>query len=101
MTSSMSLGRPGRSMRLPFTLACGSVRYCRRLAVFQVKPACAMPGWNGPHSGRPNPVLVAWAYRVDGVFSEIFPSHDMARRAAERVAKEQVVPRETKGKQQQ
>jgi len=33
-----------------------------------------------------------WAYRVDGVFSETFPSHDMARRAAERAAKEQVVP---------
>src|SRR5712691_5103150 len=26
-----------------------------------------------------------WAYRVDGVFSETFPSHDLARRAAERV----------------
>lgn len=51
----------------------------------------------GPHSGRPNPVLVAWAYRVDGVFSETFPSHDMARRAAERVAKEQVVPGDTTG----
>jgi hypothetical protein len=35
-----------------------------------------------------------WAYRVDGVFSEMFPSHDMARRAAERAAKEQVVPGE-------
>jgi len=33
-----------------------------------------------------------WAYRVDGVFSETFPSHDMARQAAERVAKEQIVP---------
>ena len=33
-----------------------------------------------------------WAYRVDGVFSETFPSHDIARRAAERVAKEQAVP---------
>ena len=33
-----------------------------------------------------------WAYRVNGVFSETFPSHDMARQAAERVAKEQVVP---------
>jgi Uncharacterized protein conserved in bacteria (DUF2188) len=38
-----------------------------------------------------------WAYRVDGVFSETFPSHDMARRAAERVAKEQVVPGDTTG----
>jgi hypothetical protein len=33
-----------------------------------------------------------WAYRVDGVFSETFPSHDLARRAAERAAHEQVVP---------
>ena len=38
-----------------------------------------------------------WAYRVDGAFSETFPSHDMARRAAERAAKEQVVPGETTG----
>lgn len=36
-----------------------------------------------------------WAYRVDGVFSETFPSHDLARRAAERVAREQTVPGET------
>jgi hypothetical protein len=33
-----------------------------------------------------------WAYRVDGVFSESFPSHDLARKAAERAAREQVVP---------
>jgi len=33
-----------------------------------------------------------WAYRVNGVFSETFPSHDLARRAAERAASEQVVP---------
>lgn len=32
-----------------------------------------------------------WAYKVDGVFSETFESHDIARRAAERAAKEQVV----------
>jgi hypothetical protein len=32
-----------------------------------------------------------WAYEVDGVFSETFESHDVARRAAERAAKEQVV----------
>jgi len=38
-----------------------------------------------------------WAYRVNGVFSEAFPSHDMARRAAERAAKEQVVAGETVG----
>src|ERR1700738_626416 len=38
-----------------------------------------------------------WAYRVDGVFSETFSSHDMARRAAERAAKEQVVPGDTTG----
>jgi hypothetical protein len=36
-----------------------------------------------------------WAYRVDGVFSESFPTREMARRAAERAAKEQVVPGET------
>jgi len=36
-----------------------------------------------------------WAYRVDGVFSGTFPSHDAARRAAERAAGEQVVPGET------
>ena len=36
-----------------------------------------------------------WAYRVDGVFSETFPTHDMARKAAERAAKEQIVPGET------
>jgi len=34
---------------------------------------------------------------VDGVFSETFPSHDMARRAAERAAREQVVPGDTTG----
>jgi uncharacterized protein DUF2188 len=36
-----------------------------------------------------------WAYRVNGVFSETFPSHDAARRAAERAAREQIVPGET------
>src|ERR1700752_2306543 len=38
-----------------------------------------------------------WAYRFDGVFSETFPSHDMARRAAERAAREQAVPGATTG----
>ncbi len=38
-----------------------------------------------------------WAYQADGVFSETFPSHDMARKAAERAAKEQVVPESTTG----
>ena len=38
-----------------------------------------------------------WAYRADGVYSETFPSHDAARRAAERVAGEQVVPGITTG----
>jgi hypothetical protein len=33
-----------------------------------------------------------WAYRVDGVISETFPSHNAARRAAERAAAEQRVP---------
>ena len=36
-----------------------------------------------------------WAYRVDGGFSEPFPSHDLARRAAERAAREQIVPGDT------
>jgi hypothetical protein len=36
-----------------------------------------------------------WAYRVDGVYSETFPTHDGARRAAERAAKEQEVPGES------
>jgi hypothetical protein len=38
-----------------------------------------------------------WAYRADGVFSETFRSHDLARRAAERAAREQVVPGVTTG----
>jgi hypothetical protein len=36
-----------------------------------------------------------WAYRVDGVFSETFPSHDAARTAAERAAREQILPGDT------
>ncbi|WOJ89987.1 DUF2188 domain-containing protein [Methylocapsa polymorpha] len=36
-----------------------------------------------------------WAYKVEGAFSETFPSHDLARRAADRAAKEQVVPGDT------
>jgi hypothetical protein len=36
-----------------------------------------------------------WAYKVGDVFSEPFPSHDEARRAAERAAGEQVVPGES------
>jgi hypothetical protein len=32
-----------------------------------------------------------WAYRVDGVYSEPFPSHDAARAAAHRAAAEQRV----------
>jgi hypothetical protein len=38
-----------------------------------------------------------WAYRACGVFSEPFPSHDEARRAAERAAREQTVPGEATG----
>ena len=37
-----------------------------------------------------------WAYRVDEVFSETFKSHDAARQAAERAAKEQVVAGSTR-----
>ena len=36
-----------------------------------------------------------WAYRVGAVFSETFPSHDLARKAAERAAGEQKVAGET------
>jgi hypothetical protein len=36
-----------------------------------------------------------WAYRVDGTFSEPFPSHDEARQAAERAAKQQAEPGES------
>ena len=38
-----------------------------------------------------------WAYKVGDVFSEPFPSHDAARRAAERAAHEQVLPGEFDG----
>ena len=38
-----------------------------------------------------------WAYKVDGVFSETFPSHDLARHAAERAAAEQRLSDETRG----
>jgi hypothetical protein len=38
-----------------------------------------------------------WAYRVGDVYSETFPSHDLARKAAERAAREQVVAGETTG----
>jgi len=38
-----------------------------------------------------------WAYRVDGVFSETFQTHDLARKAAGRAAREQVVPGPTTG----
>ncbi len=36
-----------------------------------------------------------WAYQVDGVFSETFPSRELARKAADQAAKEQVLPGET------
>jgi hypothetical protein len=38
-----------------------------------------------------------WAYRVDGVFSETYPSHDFARKAAEQAAQEQEVAGATTG----
>jgi hypothetical protein len=38
-----------------------------------------------------------WAYRANGVYSETFPTHDAARKAAERAAKEQAVPGSTTG----
>jgi len=36
-----------------------------------------------------------WAYRVNGTYSEAFPSHDLARKAAKRAAREQVTVGET------
>jgi len=36
-----------------------------------------------------------WAYRVNGVYSEAFSSHETARRAAERAAREQHIPGNT------
>jgi uncharacterized protein DUF2188 len=36
-----------------------------------------------------------WAYQADGVYSETFPSHDAALKAARRVAAEQRVPGHT------
>jgi hypothetical protein len=36
-----------------------------------------------------------WAYRANGTYSERFASHDAARKAAERAAREQLEPGET------
>lgn len=36
-----------------------------------------------------------WAYKLNGVFSETFPSHAAALKAAERVAREQRTPGRT------
>jgi hypothetical protein len=36
-----------------------------------------------------------WAYRVSGVYSETFATHDEARRAAKAAAAEQMVPGHT------
>jgi hypothetical protein len=38
-----------------------------------------------------------WAYRVDGVYSETFRTHDAAKAAARRAAGEQRVPGEETG----
>ena len=38
-----------------------------------------------------------WAYRVDGTFSETFPNHDSAFRAARSAACEHMVPGQPKG----
>lgn len=38
-----------------------------------------------------------WAYEARGTFSETFPTHDAALRAAKRAAGEQKVPGETVG----
>lgn len=37
-----------------------------------------------------------WAYKLNDVFSETFPTHDRARQAAQRAAQEQHVPGETR-----
>ena len=37
-----------------------------------------------------------WAYKLDGVFSETFRTHDAARHAAHRAAREQERPDETR-----
>jgi hypothetical protein len=36
-----------------------------------------------------------WAYRANGTYSEAFPSHDAARKAAELAAREQLAPGES------
>ena len=38
-----------------------------------------------------------WAYRVDGVYSETFRTHDAARAAAQRAAREQRAPGQDAG----
>ncbi len=43
-----------------------------------------------PHDG-------GWAYKVGGVFSETFPNHDAARKAAEMAAKKQNLAGSTTG----
>ncbi|MFT3972409.1 MAG: DUF2188 domain-containing protein [Amaricoccus sp.] len=43
-----------------------------------------------PHDG-------GWAYRVNGTYSEPFPTRDEARSAAERAAAEQRMPGSTEG----
>ena len=35
-----------------------------------------------------------WAYRADETFSETYPTHESARQAAERAAREQALPGE-------
>jgi hypothetical protein len=36
-----------------------------------------------------------WAYRANGTYSEPYPTHDAARKAAERAAREQLAPGES------
>jgi hypothetical protein len=38
-----------------------------------------------------------WAYRVNGVYSETFPTHALAHKAAEQAAREQMVAGQTTG----
>src|SRR5262245_12252854 len=64
-----------------------------------MSPNRAVGGYKEQHMAKVTYEIVehdgGWAYRVDGTLSETFPSHDAARRAAERAAGEQVVGGQT------
>src|SRR6266567_8296582 len=91
------------TMRLAFASAsCRSgSKNCSKLRDMRPVAGNSLPAISGAGMTKITYEIVehdgGWAYRVDGVFSETFPSHDMARRAAERAAREQVVPGDTTG----